>query len=139
MSQHERVEVRVYACASTARECHATARSLDDLRQPAPVRSDRLRRVEMTGSNDEREFLKGTRVNCELARQAVERIADTLNFIAVQVTVENGQINATLGMGKPKFVNHQDIMPSIMVSKMTRPQRGSNRALAICSEGSHRR
>mgnify|MGYP003647313830 FL=1 len=93
----------------------------------------------MTGSNDEREFLKGTRVNCELARQAVERIADTLNFIAVQVTVENGQINATLGMGKPKFVNHQDIMPSIMVSKMTRPQRGSNRALAICSEGSHRR
>jgi len=137
--QHVRVEVRVRASASTARERDATARSLDDLRQPTPVWSNRLCHVEMTGSNDESKLLEGTRVDRELAGQAVERVAGTLDLVAVQVAVEDGQIDTAFGVGEPKFVDHQDIMLYTSVSKMTLPQGGTNPALAICFEGSHRR
>jgi len=137
--QHVRVDVRVRASASTARERDATARSLDDFRQPTPVWSNRLCHVEMTGSNDESKLLEGTRVDRKLAGQAVERVAGTLDLVAVQVAVEDGQIDTTFGVGEPKLVDHQDIMPYTIVSKMTLPQSGSNPALTICFEGSHRR
>jgi hypothetical protein len=93
----------------------------------------------MTRSNDEGKFLKSRPVDRELAGKAVERVSGTLDLVTMQVAVEHGQIYPTLGVSKPKFVDDQNVLPSMMTLKVTSPQCSSDHTLGTCVVSSHRR
>jgi len=60
-------------------------------------------------SSDECEFLQRLAVDIHLGRESGEVISGALNFIAVDAAVDDGHVDAALGVGEAKLVDHERI------------------------------
>ncbi len=139
MRKDDRVEVWVHARASAWRECYTSPRAFHDFNQPAPVRNERRRRRNMARRDDKGKFLQGLAINGELSGQTIERVDGTLNLVAMQVTVENCKVDATLCMQKPQLINHQHVVSATMMPKIAAFQREADRCLVIQMIATHMR
>ena len=58
-------------------------------------------------------LLQSICVERKLARQPLKCVASALNFITVEVAVENSQVDTALRMGETKFINDQNVFRAI--------------------------
>ena len=75
----------------------------------------------MTGGDDEGKLLKGAYVGCELLWQAIESVRSTFDLVAVQVAIEDSEIDPAPSVREPQFVNHQDVVASMMMTQVAMP------------------
>tara|TARA_R110002074_G_scaffold270720_2_gene442482 strand:- start:366 stop:758 length:393 start_codon:yes stop_codon:yes gene_type:complete len=112
-------------------ERDAAARTSDNLNQATPVRDDRGSRFEMAGCYDHREFLKGARIDCELSREPVKRIARALDLVAVQMTVEDREIDPASCVREAQLIDHEYVVSPLVATEVTTLQCDPDRVFTI--------
>ncbi len=131
MREHEWINVRVQESSPMGREGNAATRPFDDLRQTTPVWDDRSGRLKMSRSHDKGELLKGIRVNRDLPRKAVQRVTGAFDLIAVQIPVENCEIDAASGVDKAQLIDNQDVVTVNVMAQIAVLQRSSDLAFIV--------
>jgi len=72
--------------------------------------------MKMACRDDQREFLKGVGVNCELSRESVESIAAALDLVTVEMTIEYCEVNSAPRVRKAQFVDHEDVVSLVVMT-----------------------
>ena len=102
-----RLDVRIAFGLAHRDEHDAAARSFGDLGDAAPARGQLTHtRNVFLGAND-RQLFEALLVKFQLLRQARQRVGGAFDFEAVHTPVDDGDIDARLGMRQAKFVDDE--------------------------------
>jgi hypothetical protein len=100
----------------------ATRAGYGDLDAP-PIRDFALSLLDVPFTDNECRAIENVAIDRYLARQPLQGVSVTFDFIPVQVAVHDGDIDTTSTMTKAKFVEHQGISISVMLLEHLSVQR----------------
>ena len=80
-----------------------------------PIRNFCLSLLDMTLADHERRAVEDGAIDRNLVREPIQRVGVALDLIAVQITVDDGDIDAASPVAKAKLVEHQSVGVAVML------------------------